>query len=260
MPPADPNVNNLCYQQALEDSNSMGCQAIEPVNIVNVEKVIGREECENPIQKSLAQKEKAQEQMGDILSASKVIKAVERAKLSERNLPDFGHRDEEPNWWFVTRGTLVLPDLQEKTNPVESSGFIAGESVELCGRKLTFMDHQEVEPCSFDLPEFQQKFKPARVKRYESLQHFQYKDPSAAEKKKLEPNRKRNKKGLKFLEQSEIEGRSLSDSDLKTRWENGIKEAKETLEVGKKVGIEFFGDEQEIIHDLVNLELGNHPN
>ncbi|KAK8662227.1 hypothetical protein V6N13_091814 [Hibiscus sabdariffa] len=107
MPPADPNVNNLCYQQALEDSNSMGCQAIEPVNIVNVEKVIGREECENPIQKSLAQKEKAQEQMGDILSASKVIKAVERAKLSERNLPDFGHRDEEPNWRERLSCTIV---------------------------------------------------------------------------------------------------------------------------------------------------------
>ncbi|KAK9009640.1 hypothetical protein V6N11_036170 [Hibiscus sabdariffa] len=253
MLPTDPNVNNPCYQQALEDSNSIGCQENEPVNIVNVDKVTGREECENPIQKSLVQKEKAQEQMGGILPASKVIKAVEWAKLSERNLPDLGHRDEE-------RGTLVLPELQQKTNPVESSGFIAGESVELCGRKLTFMDHQEVESCSFDLPEFQQKSKPARVKRYGSLQHFQYKDLSAAEKKKLERYRKRKKKGLKFPEQSEIEGRSLSDSDLKTRWENGIKEAKETLEVGKKVGIEFIGDEQEIILDLVNLELGNHPN
>ncbi|KAK8684828.1 hypothetical protein V6N13_040844 [Hibiscus sabdariffa] len=162
MLPTDPNVNNPCYQQALEDSNSIGCQENEPVNIVNVDKVTGREECENPIQKSLVQKEKAQEQMGGILPASKVIKAVEWAKLSERNLPDLGHRDEE-------RGTLVLPELQQKTNPVESSGFIAGESVELCGRKLTFMDHQEVESCSFDLPEFQQKSKPARVKRREHL-------------------------------------------------------------------------------------------
>ncbi|KAL4271143.1 hypothetical protein GQ457_13G004020 [Hibiscus cannabinus] len=46
---------------------------------------------------------------------------------------------------------------------------------------------------------------------------------------------------------SELEGRSITDSDIEVRRDILLKEALNTLAVGKTVGIEFIGDEQEFL-------------
>ncbi|KAL4364313.1 hypothetical protein GQ457_04G009840 [Hibiscus cannabinus] len=83
--------------------------------------------------------------------------------------------------------------------------------------------NRELECFTLSLPEYHQNPKSERIKRYGSLKEFQYKALSAVERKKLDRVRKRNKKDTSLSEVSELEGRSLTDSDLKLRWENGVK-------------------------------------
>ncbi|KAE8696464.1 hypothetical protein F3Y22_tig00110670pilonHSYRG00065 [Hibiscus syriacus] len=53
---------------------------------------------------------------------------------------------------------------------------------------------------------------------------------------------KKNKKKIICEEEwTEIEGRSLSDSDLQARWQRQKREAKKTLQIGRALGIEFEG-------------------
>ncbi|KAK8677892.1 hypothetical protein V6N13_143412 [Hibiscus sabdariffa] len=79
-----------------------------------------------------------------------------------------------------------------------------------------------------------------------------------AEHKKRDRAFRRTIMGGKDLEYSEIEGRSLSDSDLQTRWKIFFNEAKETLSLGKNLDIEFRGDESEVIKDIALLMEAEH--
>ncbi|KAL4384284.1 hypothetical protein GQ457_15G029320 [Hibiscus cannabinus] len=49
------------------------------------------------------------------------------------------------------------------------------------------------------------------------------------------------------LQDSELSGRSLSDTDLRGKWEQAKKEARRTLELGKKFGLKIKGSEEEAI-------------
>ncbi|KAK9000819.1 hypothetical protein V6N11_081303 [Hibiscus sabdariffa] len=53
---------------------------------------------------------------------------------------------------------------------------------------------------------------------------------------------------------SKLLGRSLSDSDLRNKWERARKEAKETLDMGEKYGLTIIGKEEEALKDLSVLE------
>ncbi|KAL4351513.1 hypothetical protein GQ457_06G022440 [Hibiscus cannabinus] len=77
----------------------------------------------------------------------------------------------------------------------------------------------------------------SKDKRYGSLLEIQDKALSKQERKKRDRAIKKNKKLKKNLEDSELSGRSLSDSDLKIRWNNTIKEARKALELGKSLGV-----------------------
>ncbi|KAK8556518.1 hypothetical protein V6N12_002917 [Hibiscus sabdariffa] len=68
------------------------------------------------------------------------------------------------------------------------------------------------------------------AKKYGSLWELQDRALSKKDKKKRErtPSRKN-------LQDSELSGRSLSDSDLRGKWEQAKKEARRTLELGKKL-------------------------
>ncbi|KAK8564747.1 hypothetical protein V6N12_058330 [Hibiscus sabdariffa] len=52
---------------------------------------------------------------------------------------------------------------------------------------------------------------------------------------------------------SELEGRLISDSDIQARKEILLLEAQRNLEVGKKVGIVFIGNEQTVKEELIVL-------
>ncbi|KAK8557906.1 hypothetical protein V6N12_010129 [Hibiscus sabdariffa] len=73
--------------------------------------------------------------------------------------------------------------------------------------------------------------------------------------------RKRDRALKKFksrgndLDYSNLSGRSLSDSDLAARWVAATKEAKKTLKLGKKFGVQVVRDEQDVVKELTSLEI-----
>ncbi|KAL4295863.1 hypothetical protein GQ457_12G032780 [Hibiscus cannabinus] len=93
-----------------------------------------------------------------------------------------------------------------------------------------------------------------RVKKYGSLLDFQDKAISERDRKKRNRAIKKDKKLKKVIEFSELSGRSLSDSDLTIRWNNSLKEARKTLDLGKSIGFHIVGDESEAVRDLALLE------
>ncbi|KAK8985427.1 hypothetical protein V6N11_068683 [Hibiscus sabdariffa] len=99
-------------------------------------------------------------------------------------------------------------------------------------------------------------FKEPRIKkkRYGSLSAIQEKGISEADRRLRVRAKKRVKKKGKSEEASELEGRSISDSDMKARRNFLLAEAIKTIEVGKTIGIEFIGDENEVVKDLIALE------
>ncbi|KAL4284829.1 hypothetical protein GQ457_16G008970 [Hibiscus cannabinus] len=71
---------------------------------------------------------------------------------------------------------------------------------------------------------------------------------SNIEKKRRDRGVRRNKRNKKISEDIqglELSGRSLSDSDLRIKWERAKLEAKATLELGKKIGMSIRGSEEE---------------
>ncbi|KAK8578610.1 hypothetical protein V6N13_100438 [Hibiscus sabdariffa] len=107
----------------------------------------------------------------------------------------------------------------------------------------------------FDLPEFHSSFKApsSRVKRYGSLFELQDKALTEAERRKRDRAKKRVKNKDKENEVSELEGRSVTDSDMQARRDVLLTEAKKTLAVGKSLGIDIIGDENEAVEELVLL-------
>ncbi|KAK9042860.1 hypothetical protein V6N11_071215 [Hibiscus sabdariffa] len=96
---------------------------------------------------------------------------------------------------------------------------------------------------NFELPELHYLTKTSKKKerKFGSLSTIQDRFLSEAEKRKRVRIKKRLKR--KEIEEtfSELEGRSITEA----RRDFLLKEALKTLDIGKKVGIEFIGDEQE---------------
>ncbi|KAK9001425.1 hypothetical protein V6N11_083209 [Hibiscus sabdariffa] len=77
------------------------------------------------------------------------------------------------------------------------------------------------------------------------------------ERKKKARACRKNKICKKSLEISELSGRSLSDSDLSSRWDILTKKARKTLKFSKKIGLQIVGNEEEVVEELMNLELAS---
>ncbi|KAL4303253.1 hypothetical protein GQ457_10G003750 [Hibiscus cannabinus] len=105
---------------------------------------------------------------------------------------------------------------------------------------------------SISLPEMQ----PFRVKqkRYGSLKELQDKALTSLEKKKRDRAKRKKKNKFNELQDSELDGRSLSDSDIHARREALTKEARKTLALGKNLGMEIQGFEEEVIQEIVASE------
>ncbi|KAL4383355.1 hypothetical protein GQ457_15G025870 [Hibiscus cannabinus] len=112
--------------------------------------------------------------------------------------------------------------------------------------------HSEGDTCSAffsEMEPFKLIKKGKKGKRYSSLLELQDKKITEAEKKKRNKAMRRqnlNKKNLDI---------SLSDSDLLARRDILIKEARETLKLGKKVGMQILGDEQEVVNELLGSDV-----
>ncbi|KAL4333298.1 hypothetical protein GQ457_07G006820 [Hibiscus cannabinus] len=95
------------------------------------------------------------------------------------------------------------------------------------------------------------------VKKYGSLWDLQDRELSNIEKKRRDRGVRRNKRNKKISEDIqglELSGRSLSDSDLRIKWERAKLEAKATLELGKKIGMSIRGSKEEAVRELSLLE------
>ncbi|KAK8636807.1 hypothetical protein V6N13_064244 [Hibiscus sabdariffa] len=101
-------------------------------------------------------------------------------------------------------------------------------------------------------PKFEQKKDSKR--RYGSLMRFQDKVISSADRKKRDRAFRCEKKILKEGNDLELSGKSLIDSNLVAHSKILIKRAKETLKLGKSVGIRIDGNKEEAIGDLARFE------
>ncbi|KAK8548751.1 hypothetical protein V6N12_061657 [Hibiscus sabdariffa] len=108
---------------------------------------------------------------------------------------------------------------------------------------------------NFELPEFHNVFKDSRLKkkRFGSLNEIHEKGLSEADRRKRDRIKKHIKKKGISEETTELEGCSITESDMQARRNYLLVETTKTLEVGKKVGIEFIGDENEVVKDLISI-------
>ncbi|KAL4369078.1 hypothetical protein GQ457_05G035620 [Hibiscus cannabinus] len=93
-----------------------------------------------------------------------------------------------------------------------------------------------------------------KEKKYGSLLAIQDKVLSKADRKKRDRAKKRIKTKGKDLERMELEGNSITDSDMQVRRNALLEEAKKTLAIGKVVGIEIIGDEAQALEELEKSE------
>ncbi|KAL4346807.1 hypothetical protein GQ457_17G025350 [Hibiscus cannabinus] len=85
------------------------------------------------------------------------------------------------------------------------------------------------------------------AKKFGSLWELQGRALSKTERKKRDRTLGCKKINKEDLQDSELSGRSLSDTDLRGKWEQAKKEARRTLELGKKFGLKIKGSEEEAI-------------
>ncbi|KAL4347915.1 hypothetical protein GQ457_17G003020 [Hibiscus cannabinus] len=74
------------------------------------------------------------------------------------------------------------------------------------------------------------------------------------ERKRRDRAQRKLKKNWHDRELSSLEGRSLSDSDIRSRQKALIREAQKTLKVGKEVGIIIKGPKKDVIREIILLE------
>ncbi|KAL4297267.1 hypothetical protein GQ457_12G031290 [Hibiscus cannabinus] len=92
-------------------------------------------------------------------------------------------------------------------------------------------------------------------RKFGSLLELQNRSISISERRKRDKMLRSRKLSKQLMEETELSGKSLSDSDIKSRCSILIKEAREVLKLGKKIGVEIVGDENEVVQELVSLEI-----
>ncbi|KAL4364149.1 hypothetical protein GQ457_04G012440 [Hibiscus cannabinus] len=93
------------------------------------------------------------------------------------------------------------------------------------------------------------------AKKYGSIRDIQNQSISEFEKRRRDRVFKKSSWSKEQLEDTELSGKSLSDSDINYRVSMIVKEVKQILDVGKRIGVNFVGNENEVINDLVDIEL-----
>ncbi|KAL4303168.1 hypothetical protein GQ457_10G019730 [Hibiscus cannabinus] len=150
---------------------------------------------------------------------------------------------------------LGLQDKGIRVSGEENSSHSQGSNKDGCNQRsqdaVNFVNGEK----NFELPELHYLTKTSKKKerKFGSLSTIQDRFLSEAEKRKRIHIKKRLKK--KEIEEtfSELEGRSITGSDIEARRDFLLKEAIKTLDIDKKIGIEFIGEEQEVINDMISI-------
>ncbi|KAK8567247.1 hypothetical protein V6N12_005843 [Hibiscus sabdariffa] len=69
------------------------------------------------------------------------------------------------------------------------------------------------------------------------------------------PSKIRSKNKVEDIQDSILSGGSLSDSDIRLKWEWARKDARSTLAFGKRIGLSIHGNEEEVVNELTLLEV-----
>ncbi|KAK8681413.1 hypothetical protein V6N13_053817 [Hibiscus sabdariffa] len=94
-----------------------------------------------------------------------------------------------------------------------------------------------------------------KARMFGSLLEIRNKSISDNERRRRDKALKKKNWSKDYLEDTELSGKSLSDTDISKRVSMILKEAKKVLNLGKKIGVNFVGNEEDVINDLVHIEL-----
>ncbi|KAL4385494.1 hypothetical protein GQ457_15G020430 [Hibiscus cannabinus] len=110
---------------------------------------------------------------------------------------------------------------------------------------------------SLELEDRKRKNCGAKKKKYGSMLDLQSRVISDKERKKRDKALRRRSLEDSFLENSELSGKSLSDSDIKAKVSSMVKEAKQVIDMGKLIGVSIVGNEDEVVQELIVIEYNN---
>ncbi|KAL4376870.1 hypothetical protein GQ457_02G039660 [Hibiscus cannabinus] len=94
-----------------------------------------------------------------------------------------------------------------------------------------------------------------KAKKYGSILDIHNQSISEFERRRRDKALKKMSWSKEQMEDTELSGKSLSDSDINYRVSMIVKEARQIVGLGKRIGVNFVGDENEVINDLVDIEL-----
>ncbi|KAL4304280.1 hypothetical protein GQ457_10G018570 [Hibiscus cannabinus] len=96
-----------------------------------------------------------------------------------------------------------------------------------------------------------EKKRKKKAKKFGSLLEIQNNSISESQRRKRDKELKKRNWSKFHMEESELSGKSLSDSDINNRVSKLVNEAKQVLELGKKIGVNIIGDEADFINELI---------
>ncbi|PPS01049.1 hypothetical protein GOBAR_AA19617 [Gossypium barbadense] len=91
-------------------------------------------------------------------------------------------------------------------------------------------------------------------KRISSMRVIQDRVLSSKEKQRRDRSRRKEKSSAASRKEDKVVNLSLSNSDISNRRKVILREAKQTWELGKKLGLSVRGDERDVIEDIMRLE------
>ncbi|PPS09552.1 hypothetical protein GOBAR_AA11091 [Gossypium barbadense] len=91
-------------------------------------------------------------------------------------------------------------------------------------------------------------------KRISSMRKIQDRVLSSKEKQKRDQSKRKGKSNEELRREDKVMNLSLSDSDISNRRKVILRKAKQTWEIGKKLGLSVRGDERDLIEDIMRLE------
>ncbi|KAL4324756.1 hypothetical protein GQ457_11G000030 [Hibiscus cannabinus] len=140
----------------------------------------------------------------------------------------------------------------EIKSPNEELGHNKEDEGEIHSEEISETEEREE---NFESPENRnsRKIQKRKERRFGSLFELQDKVLSKLERRKRDRVLKRIKKKGKENEQPELEGCTVTDSDLQERRRILLREAKKTLATGSLCGIEIRGDVNEAVEELISL-------
>ncbi|KAK8579379.1 hypothetical protein V6N12_069705 [Hibiscus sabdariffa] len=179
--------------------------------------------------------------------------AIKKSQQVASDRPPFKDAEDLHNMGLTQ--VALEKDIAYKVARVEGTTTMGQAQVVLAGRLQKGAVEEEENRASFfpEMDFLKQRGKPKAKKKYSSLFELQDRALSSVERRKRDRSLSREKKKSN-LDHSKLLGRSLSNSDLQTRWKCAKSEAKKSLELGKKLGMKIQGSE-EVVRELTMLEL-----